>query len=1168
MADQQIVTPGQGNVQVPPPGTLSYEQARLLGKSLAQKEKAISSLYEKIQYRQSRGTDPRIVAQLQAEYDAEVREYQRTRGQIGEATYAQAREAAPKDYRAGGLAYQPELPPEVVQSIPASVKYSQPGSITGGGMITETGTAAGVASLSSGRYLQQSQQPGVYVPTQGPLKGQQVIITQGRPRTAGDVITQLRGQPFTPGRLSGPLEGDPNKVFGIKQGSTLDLGPNLVTFQDQEGKPILTTNTLFFNDVQSLNSGRQRGVLSARPSYFYFVPPTQKEKSAGERLIQSAVSQQETANKAIDQFLGYKESTGFFSPREEIARTAKGFIGFFPKTLVTLGTTAEIIAGETIVQGSLITQGKPQEAVARQVDIASSIPRGATTLFKGFVEQSTRPEGRGEIAAMIFGPKLAGKTIERFGPTKFTGKTTSEITVRGRGVQEYTGAGQEVNPPLQPDVIKYTEYTEQVQGFRGILNDAKVTIIEDSSGRVVTKYIPETEQTASYQYSAFIKKTPAGTFVTDAAGVPIEKVVITKGGRIVKSFEQPAEQFGRVQATTNLNVFKGEEGYPLQETTTRLVQEGTEPVKDFTTKQYRTDTSPDKSIVTQAAGEERILKFDDITGGQRVKGTISVGTEAKAISTTQQATFTVEATDINRVFTETTQGISKEVTITGPEKVLGGTSKITLKVAEGPLSNEFTKSINRPTSTQTVDVTPAETSTLTQEYTNFAGVQNKPFIETAGQKTVNIAGTLELQPITNNPLTALQTANKALNTVGGKAINKITPYLKNPEELFLTPFNLGKRVVPGVKIIDTPLQSYDAIKLLPETKQSIALTKITEEQASAALARDIAKQQAPLPDTPTSIALRKISYPEEPTTPTGTVSAKEVSKALQQETVEVTKLQATLPEDVEFSIPTQKTVTRGPVLLIPKNNREAIVTRRAVPRAQTTPFTNIQSTPTTTVESSIAQSKLSNINKANQISTPSIDIASRQSSVPAQVTTPTTVLTPTQVTSPTQITSVSQVTTPTQVTLLGRIGTPRFTTDFGIPEFPEPIVPITRRGSSGSTRKKRFFKVGVVKGGKIEYVNNQPLDLLGAASLGKKIDLETLRASFTVEPLEGGVLTSEERAQVEQVLPKGVFRPSKARPGFYVQQAAYRLSSPTEKLEIQQAKRNSPFRVKTKNVFR
>ena len=96
-------------------------------------------------------------------------------------------------------------------------------------------------------------------------------------------------------------------------------------------------------------------------------------------------------------------------------------------------------------------------------------------------------------------------------------------------------------------------------------------------------------------------------------------------------------------------------------------------------------------------------------------------------------------------------------------------------------------------------------------------------------------------------------------------------------------------------------------------------------------------------------------------------------------------------------------------------------------------------------------------------------------------------------------------------------------------------------------RKRKLFNVAVRRRGKFRVVNAQPLELSEAVAKGRGVVERSLAASFKIIPLEKGELVSVS-------LPSNIYRGSKREPGVFVQKAGMRLSSPTERKEIQWSK--------------
>jgi hypothetical protein len=120
------------------------------------------------------------------------------------------------------------------------IKFSQADSLTGGGITTVSGTAAGLAPAAG--------QAQILTPNQGSLKGQQIIITPGKKsQTAGELLPKLQGADtskyvFDPSRPLGSNETQQQYVERTNKSG-------VEYFQKVQGSKQFTERTVLRPDV-------------------------------------------------------------------------------------------------------------------------------------------------------------------------------------------------------------------------------------------------------------------------------------------------------------------------------------------------------------------------------------------------------------------------------------------------------------------------------------------------------------------------------------------------------------------------------------------------------------------------------------------------------------------------------------------------------------------------------------------------------------------------------------------------------------------------------------------------------------------------------------------------------------------------------------------------------
>jgi len=559
------------------------------------------------------------------------------------------------------------------------------------------------------------------------------------------------------------------------------------------------------------------------------------------------------------------------------------------------------------------------KGTAKALPFINLVAVGAYAVERGYSGAKAADEGKfGEFVGQTgvqlatFGiGSAAAKTVIAPRQLAISGRPTSEVIVEGFGETKYTGVGQEVNAPVVPTLIKKTTYTETADAYLGRFGPVRTRVTEFGDKRFVTRDIGGTKQEPVYRIVSSVQAKPpavAETFKvykkgkllntyeqttgdrrfiagnvggtkrkptyrivssaeakprTVADGVPVETVKVYKKGKLVNTYEQTAEDFGKVQVTTAYNTNK-----QRKVTTSNLVKPKQPGTKELTTERFRKELRPqtteltqsgkkikvtlkeEKSVVGQTAGEERLLKIKQVTGDYTVTGTIGVGTRSDAVSFTRRANVKATQTPIKRVITDTGAKTTKKTTVGRRATILEGTAKVELQVTDAPLKNEFTQSVNRVYQETPTEVTITETGTTATESVGvYAGTVRKPLIETIGEKHVTIAGLLEVKPKTT-------TITKSTAPVTAKA-RQVINVLNQPR---LQGEDLGLKIAKVETQLRQPSKTAKTIPLLTTSGDVRNNIPIPEPTRITALDSN--------PNIQTSF-----SIPQGTQTPTGTIPA-------------------------------------------------------------------------------------------------------------------------------------------------------------------------------------------------------------------------------------------------------------------------------------------------------
>jgi len=315
------------------PATSSAQNLRLLGKNFQTQERYLSNLQGRIDavklaiterskegrpdastYRQEE------LARLQQLYDTELENYQNRRSQLTPEQFRQAKLAAPKQL------FEPGAPQPTPNS---GISYSQPNSISGGGIVTTTGTATGatVGYRNPNGTFFGTQQPGVSTITYRPINNQgfqpgSILLTQQGPGNAPDALSSIKTQygntpkDFLP-RITTPLKiettiqeqndlrgysGEIGRIFS--SGSGVSLGSEFLSQASKTQK----IPDYFFVDQQTAHDfrvrsqGQQEGVTGFLVNNFGLTGHPIEDLSFGYNTLKNRVFVNNWAVKDVENF--------------------------------------------------------------------------------------------------------------------------------------------------------------------------------------------------------------------------------------------------------------------------------------------------------------------------------------------------------------------------------------------------------------------------------------------------------------------------------------------------------------------------------------------------------------------------------------------------------------------------------------------------------------------------------------------------------------------------------------------------------------------------------------------------------------------------------------------------------------------------------------------------
>lgn len=300
---------------------------------------------------------------LRASYEERLEAYRSLRASIGEGNIGAAQRAAPKQYHTGGSMAGTGFNPGQGST---GIKYSQPGSLTGGGQVTPSGTRTGGQLGAPVSSTSRGLAPGVYVGG----KGEQVIVQQGRgATTAGELVGRLRDAPFTPASL--PTRS--GQIVGVVQGDTINLGrTNLQVVDSITGKPTgKTINTIPLTAINGPSRIVSNDNRSTNTSSFDSLENFEKQ-----------IQGQKQRQRAFENSLGMQRirdtasllTFGFGVPRDQ-----RGFFGRYSESLIYSGLNLGIGTG-----GALASAGEKIYLLGKGFNIKEVRPQILPTLKENF----------------------------------------------------------------------------------------------------------------------------------------------------------------------------------------------------------------------------------------------------------------------------------------------------------------------------------------------------------------------------------------------------------------------------------------------------------------------------------------------------------------------------------------------------------------------------------------------------------------------------------------------------------------------------------------------------------------------------------------------------------------------------------------------------------------
>lgn len=287
--------------------------------------------------------------------------------------------------------------------------------------------------------------PGVYA-TQRSLSdvgGKLLIVTEGKPGTAGELFTQLKNAPYAPGQLVFPQS--PKAVF------------------ENAPKPLPVS----IPSVSSNMSGEELSgwmlASNARKEAFWSSPGVENLNA-----FASWVTGGEGKSVSERSWIGGAGQSAF-----------EGLVGW----PIFLG---ESVAAGADTLGATIT-GFAGGGPSLQAGIRQSYDEAAVSFAKSV--SPLTPSGAGNIVSLVVIGGLSGGLADVYGlgeGVKSTGKIISPIKVEGRAVESFESEGYNPNFPLNPRSTVVTSYTEEAPLLQRLVGNKAV---ETSITRLPTDYL-------------------------------------------------------------------------------------------------------------------------------------------------------------------------------------------------------------------------------------------------------------------------------------------------------------------------------------------------------------------------------------------------------------------------------------------------------------------------------------------------------------------------------------------------------------------------------------------------------------------------------------------------------------------------------------------------------
>ena len=602
-----------------------------------------------------------------------------------------------------GVIFAAEKPTATVaQEAFTGIKYSQPDSLTGGGITTSTGTASG-STVTAG----SSQTTQLFTASQGPLAGSTVLITPGKKAAnAGEFNANLEAAGETtidvtryqPAKVV-------NAVSGVDGSQTLTFDKPLNTKETAETYLARTGQANFINKegqlfkVETLSGGngsRGQSGSSGENSGLYSINPDGSGNNKGGNLDVSTFDTRSTLSLPSQEkaeFLGFNTNinAGDVKSSEYYTQKYQDTVGIKPlQSAGYFGLGVAVGAFETVNQAI----SHPISTVKQTV---SSVFSPLQTFRELGTQAGTNPAGFiGQQAGQFLLAKGVETAVKPLIPTYRTSGPSGDIVVRQRTVARYEGAGSDVNIPVSPKPGVVTlSFDESFTGVRGLVSEpVKSTIREYSTGTI-------TKTSTSGDLRIFTKQLPG-----EASAV--QKVY--RGGELVK--ESTVKGFAGSDAEVAL----------IGRQTARGVI-----------------GSEDGTMLVQGTGTGSEFAYSAKSGNKYVTGTLEQNSRARSATVVDSTLLTKEEGTIVRTYGG---GIAGDTAyVAGKERVFG-VAQEKLQVGTGSqLSRDslISKSVDPKLRKAT-----SEASLSTFEYDKNTLLARRATPKTTGDVVIETRGTLRV----------------------------------------------------------------------------------------------------------------------------------------------------------------------------------------------------------------------------------------------------------------------------------------------------------------------------------------------------------------------------------------------------------------------------------------